>query len=268
MRKITLSALLIAIGMLMVSSVAFADITAGPGGGIIGSAHDLSFATGQGLAWGVAGLDPLDRVCIFCHAPHHAFKPGDLNSPGELDYYPLWNHAVTTQTFTGYSNTDPGGNAVIPGDIAHQLNAGIDGQITGQPGGVSKLCLSCHDGSLAVAQYGFAPATSIGNSTGPKVTSASRAYIGGGGDLSNHHPIGFDYASVIAAQDDEIRPIGTGLIGSTRGLTIEKVLYGGRVECGSCHDVHNTKNEGLKLLWVEDTGSALCLSCHAKAPLP
>jgi len=36
------------------------------------------------------------------------------------------------------------------------------------------------------------------------------------------------------------------------------------VECGSCHDVHNTKNDGAKLLWVEDTGSALCLSCHAK----
>ena len=260
MRKITLSALLIAIGMLMVSSVAFAAITALPGTGITGSAHDLSFATGQGLAWGVAGLDPLDRVCIFCHAPHHAYKLGD---PGALDYYPLWNHAVTTLTFTGYSNTDPAA-PIVPNDIASQLNAGIEGQIPGQPGGISKLCLSCHDGSLAVAQYGFAPSSSIGSATGPRATPASRIYIGGGGLLTNHHPIGFDYAGVIAAGDDEIRTTGNPMIGSTRGLTIEQVLYGGKVECGSCHDVHNTKNDGAKLLWVEDTGSALCLSCHAK----
>jgi predicted CXXCH cytochrome family protein len=261
MRKITLTALLAAIGMLMISSVAFAAITAGPGDGIKGSAHDLSFATGQGTAWGVAGLDSLDRICIFCHAPHHAYKLGD---PGGLDYYPLWNHAVTTTVeFTGYSNTDMGA-PIVPTDVQHQLNAGIDGQITTDPGGASKLCLSCHDGSVAIAQYGFAPSSSIGSSTGPRATSASRIYIGGAGDLTNHHPIGFDYAAVITAGDDEINPITSPLIGSTRGLTIGSVLYGGKVECGSCHDVHNTKNDGAKLLWVEDTGSALCFSCHAK----
>jgi predicted CXXCH cytochrome family protein len=246
--------------MLMVSSVAFAAITAAPGTGIKGSAHDLSFATGQGLAWGVAGLDPLDRICIFCHAPHHAYKAGD---PGALDYYPLWNHAVTTLTFTGYSNTDPTA-PFVPGEIKHQLNAGVDGQILGQPGGVSKMCLSCHDGSLAVAQYGFAPSSSIGSSTGPRATPASRIYIGGAGLLTNHHPIGFDYAAVIAAGDTEIRTSGNPLIGSSRGMTIEQVLWGGKVECTSCHDVHNTQNDGLKLLWVEDTGSNLCFSCHAK----
>jgi predicted CXXCH cytochrome family protein len=47
-------------------------------------------------------------------------------------------------------------------------------------------------------------------------------------------------------------------------MLVNDVLFGGKVECESCHDVHNTQNDGLKLLWVEDTGSNLCFSCHAK----
>ena len=37
------------------------------------------------------------------------------------------------------------------------------------------------------------------------------------------------------------------------------------VECGSCHDVHNTLSAGnTQLLNVDNTGSGLCLACHNK----
>jgi predicted CXXCH cytochrome family protein len=264
MSKIRIPALLMAIGIVMVSSVAFAAFTA-PKGGIVGSAHDLS-NTGPALGSWSGGTET--RICVFCHAPHNTYKLGDV---GGLDYFPLWNHAVTTYaTFTGYSNTDP--NApVVPANFAgavltnHQLNVGLDGQIIAQPGGVSRLCLSCHDGSVAVGAYGFLPSSSVGTGIS-KITSASRAFIGGLQNLANHHPIGFSYQEAISNGDTEIRPVGSPMRTSSLGLTIQDVLWGGKVECTSCHDVHNTQNDGARLVWVDDTQSNLCLSCHAKAP--
>jgi predicted CXXCH cytochrome family protein len=100
------------------------------------------------------------------------------------------------------------------------------------------------------------------------VKASGSILIGGGtGDLQNHHPIGFDYGEV-AAVDTEIKDPTSELLGGTgsnpNGLTINDLLWGGKVECSSCHDVHNTKNTGMKFVWVEDTQSNLCLSCHAK----
>ena len=47
-------------------------------------------------------------------------------------------------------------------------------------------------------------------------------------------------------------------------LTIGEVLWNGKMECSSCHDVHNTKNSGSKFTWTEDTNSALCLTCQSR----
>jgi predicted CXXCH cytochrome family protein len=130
---------------------------------------------------------------------------------------------------------------------------------SGDPGGISKLCLSCHDGSVAANQYGFAPSSSRHTSADQFVNSSSRASIGYGGDLSNHHPIGFVYADA-QASDDEIAATS-----ATLGqYTIGDLLWQGKMECSTCHDVHNTKNTGEKFLWVTDKNSGLCLTCHLK----
>ncbi|NTW67758.1 MAG: hypothetical protein HGB21_15855 [Nitrospirae bacterium] len=85
-----------------------------------------------------------------------------------------------------------------------------------------------------------------------------------GTNLSNHHPIGFDY-NAVAAVDDEIYDSSSALGGSNPyGLVINDLLWNGKMECSTCHDVHNTKNEGQKFTWVEDYQSALCLTCHRK----
>jgi predicted CXXCH cytochrome family protein len=219
-----------------------------PGTGIKQTSHDLS-SGGKGMLWDGGTLaDPtLDRVCIYCHTPHFAV---DVTLQPAGSYMPLWNHELsavaTYQTYT---------NGLSPDDIQHQLNATL-----GQPGSVSKLCLSCHDGTVAVNSYGTEgyskPAV-----VGKKIT-ASRFLIGT--NLSRHHPIGFDYAAV-AAVDDEIYDATAALGGSNPyGLTIGDLLWKGKMECSTCHDVHNTKNEGVKFTWVEDYQSALCLTCHKK----
>ena len=224
-----------------------------PGTGIKDSAHDLSSA-GRGGSWdaGTAADPTLDRVCIYCHAPHHSIKEGDAGF-SKLTYYPLWNHAVSTiATYDTYTNGPD-----LPTSIAHQLNAAP----LGQPGGVSILCLSCHDGSVAISTYGFAPASSthVGS-----INASGRIQIGGGGNLKNHHPIGFDY-NAVQAVDDEIADSGSALLGSNPyGLQISDLLWNGKMECSSCHDVHNTKNEGVRFTWVQDTRSNLCFTCHLK----
>jgi predicted CXXCH cytochrome family protein len=243
-------AICLAVGLVLaIGTVALAG--SAPGTGILQTSHDLSSATGVGDTWGagVAADPTLDRVCIYCHAPHHAINGAQAG----LSYYPLWNHTLSTiaqyDLYTNGTNSTNGPNA-----ISHQFN-GEDTIL--QPGSVSKLCLSCHDGSVAISAYGGSS-----NPQGPK--AGGRILIGGGGDLKTHHPIGFDYADV-AAKDDEIFPATNAFIGNNpSGLTINDVLWNNRMECSSCHDVHNTKNTGKKFLWVEDNHSNLCRSCHNK----
>lgn len=246
--------LLLAMGMIAMAGTA-------PGTGIKGTSHDLSVLGGNSANVYTDDASK-DRICIYCHAPHAALKSADADPA--FDYLPLWNHKTTTNVnnFTMYTN-----GAYQPGLIDHQFNG-----VTGQPGGVSLLCLSCHDGSVGVNEYGYYSAQS--KNAGAAKNMTGRALIGSGGDLSNHHPIGFNYDDV-AAIDQEIRlstvTIPTGTVNGGRGVlpggpvTISDLLAsGGNMECVTCHDVHNTKNGGNKFTWVDDTNSRFCFTCHVK----
>lgn len=262
MKRPIAATLLLAAGMLLAALPAGAGLN--PGTGILQTSHDLSSSTGRGALYnaGVNADPSLDRVCIYCHAPHHSITTAEA-AASDITYYPLWNHDITTvASWTPYQNTDPA-NPVIPDNVPHQLNATL-----GDPGSISLLCLSCHDASVAVSSYGnFDGGAASSKHSGSSLITASaggRFGIGVGGNLQNHHPIGFDYAEVALA-DDEIRDPSSTLQGDNPyGLTINDLLWGGSVECTSCHDVHNTKNTGSKFLWVADTHSDLCFSCHNK----
>jgi len=217
-----------------------------PGSGIAGTAHDMS-SGGLGAAYG-NDVEGLNRICIYCHTPHHA------NST-ITDYSPLWNHNYSTVTsYATYTDTT---NGDVP-----TLAQGLLAFTPGQPGSVSKLCLGCHDGSVAVAAYGnFVAVNPVHNSTG--ATLAGTQYqIGAGNSLANHHPIGFNYEAV-ATIDSGINDQSTALPNGS-GMLISDLLWGGNMECSSCHDVHNKLNTGEKFTYVQDTQSALCLTCHNK----
>ncbi len=202
--------------------VAFCVLTMATGvfATIVGSGHDFS-----GLGW--AG----GEICLPCHTPHNAkLAPDDL--------VPLWNHDVTASVFTVYSS--PTGT----------LNAGP----LGQPAGVSKACLSCHDGSVALDAYG----TNV-----PVPTWIAAAYDLGT-SLINDHPISFTYNTALATADGELwDPAATA---SGLGGTIQNdMLFADQMECASCHDVHNTVCPACASLLVKDNAaSALCLTCHNK----
>lgn len=200
-------------------------------GTITGSAHDFS---SQG--WNAA-----EEICIACHTPH--------NADTTVSQAPLWNHEITNATFSLYASTS------------------IDGAISAQPGELSLLCLSCHDGTVAIDSYG-------GASGGSFLTAHATQNLGT--SLTNDHPISLTYTTSTAAVDGGLHdPAATNVtIGDVAGRfstgSIDTVmLSNGTVQCSSCHDVHNTftvpgAQGGSPMLKVSKNNSALCLTCHAK----
>jgi predicted CXXCH cytochrome family protein len=191
-------------------------------GTIMGSPHDF-----RGYLWNRSA-----EICLPCHAPHY---------PETLPV-PLWNPDLPTQTYMMYAKTN---------------TPAMDAKVSSQPDGMSKICLSCHDGILASDTYG--------RNTG------GTAYLFGK-DLispvaSANHPISFVYDGLLAVRERDLYDPATklsGMTGST-GTISKDMLFLNRMECSSCHDVHNTKAvPGTKLLVIDNAGSALCLTCHNK----
>jgi predicted CXXCH cytochrome family protein len=182
---------------------------------ITGSSHDFSTES-----WNFSG-----EICQPCHTPHDA----NLDVPGA----PLWNHQSTTATFQLYASPTFDGAATI-----------------GQPSGPSKLCLSCHDGTVALDNYG--------GFTG----GSNYAALQVGTDLRDDHPISFTYDSTLASQDQGLYDPTTQNSGLGSTIHVD-LLHEGRLECSSCHDVHNQSGSDF-LLVKSNAGSSLCLTCHNK----
>jgi len=211
---------------------------AGNAQGITGSAHDFSAQD-----W-YPGLASQREICQPCHAPH---------DKGRTTYQAglLWNHELSSATYVMYNNT-----------FSPTLNNTVDSAPTGS----SKLCLSCHDGTVALDSFdGHAgdPALLIGEAYG-NLKRIPRAMSGSDLDMRGTHPISIAYSG----GDTGLNPTTTVWQG---GGTIADTLEDGKVQCASCHDVHNSSESipGTLLLRAGQTdgqggGSRLCLTCHNK----
>ncbi len=203
-------------------------------GTIVGSKHDFS-----GQSWTVNG-----QLCVACHAPHNT----------ALGLTALWNHALSAASYTMYNTA---------------FSSTVQGTVDAQPGATSKLCLSCHDGTISV--------NSFGGVTGAVAIAASANL---GINLTNDHPISLVYDGTLVTNDGALFPItkavtiGTGGTKTRTGTVSSELLYNTKIECASCHDVHNTftvpfatagtSGSTNKLVKVSMVGSALCLTCHDK----
>lgn len=261
MKTLTRGLLLGTLPLLLASSALAYSGTYTPGLGINGTVHDLG-TSHNGMNYTNPG-DSLQRICIFCHAPHNTYRlstaPGGAGpqvSDAAFDYLPLWNH--TLQANIAYTMYENGPGAPQTGPRASQA---IENGMT--PGSTSLLCLSCHDGSVAVNLYGNGDQIATSVSSG-STTIAPSYVIGQDKYLGNHHPIGFNYDDAQLG-DPEIRDADTAQLTPT--TFIRDHLYGANnamMECGTCHSVHNKGNDGETLLWRSDQNSELCLTCHDK----
>ncbi len=189
--------------------------------GIEDTVHNL----GSGGPGDVRALTE-ERICVFCHAPHRT-----TGAP------PLWNRGDSTASYLLYDSTTFDAAA-------------------GQPTGASRMCLSCHDGTVALgdvasepSEIDFAPERRF---LDPATGSLST-------DLGDDHPVSFPYDASLASQDPELADPLT--------IPLPITLDGaGELQCTSCHDPHDDLFGDF--LRLAPTGGALCTACHVKTDWP
>jgi predicted CXXCH cytochrome family protein len=182
---------------------------------------------------------PEGEICLPCHTPHNAMA-------GQRR---LWNHELTTATYT------------LRSVAGLQHYAGFTVPDPATAGAVldsaSRMCLSCHDGTVALDSYGGSDGS---------ITITGTALLGT--DLSNDHPVG--------AVAQYPPPVQTGYWNSnyhpaptSTSLRLQKwAPPGGGAEvnvvgCTTCHNPHGKAGVPY-LLQISNDASALCLACHIK----
>jgi len=236
------------------------------GTGMAGSTHDFSTSTSSVVPIG---------MCTRCHTPHHAEQT-----------HLLWNHALSTNTFSWDVPTTTAGTT-LPTNV----------EATYQ--GSSTKCLGCHDGSVATSEVAWF------ENSGPRNLGTSTSGIGDvgkGGVMNGIHPIAvpFPYLGVANTYNGATTAAGYAQSGgipsqwfsewvSSPAFPIRLFNDDGSghitagaspgtsgIECTSCHDIHNDEdvadsnntadayNYYLRGKITGNTSAYLCQGCHNK----
>ena len=187
--------------------------------GVATTKHNLS-VTGPGTIKATSAVET--QTCVFCHVPHNASKAA-----------PLWNRRTPANTYITYTST-------------------TNQATVGQPDGSSLLCLSCHDGTIALGELLSRGASNVAMAGGVTTMPAGVGNVGL--NLSDDHPVSFVYNAALMTADGELANPAT-LTGKVR-------LQATKMQCSSCHDAHDNTNG--KFLVMSNTASALCIVCHIK----
>ena len=226
-----------------------------PGGSILNILEDV-----KNTKHNLSSSGPGDRrvfttatseICVFCHTPHGA-APETIGLGG-----PLWNRRLSTASYQMYDNT---------------WSFSFEGTMpVNAPTGFSRLCLSCHDGTIALGSVMNAPGSGgyetaipmVGSPTigpgetmplgpGGELTGDTRR-LGSGGtvNLRNDHPISFVFDSALVTTKDPelvnpgpsplrpsqepLYPAGIGPLRRYAGLVPGQY---DSVQCTSCHNPH------------------------------
>ncbi len=190
------------------------------------------------------GTAPAGAVCIACHTPHKA--PA---SPL------LWNHVLSANNFSWSDWVATTGNTTLPTNIKTWS-------------GSTKMCLSCHDGSVAIGAIYFPSAVFDLEKITDDHQMATTT-----GDLKGNHPVAVPYPhggvkntyNGITTGDEAL---ASGWVAAPARVKLYRDAAGGGannygIECASCHEPHSTSPHG-NYLRDSKAGSALCLDCHVK----
>ncbi len=203
--------------------------------------HNLS-VTGPGP---VKSIDET-QICIFCHTPHNSSPEG-----------PLWNHEVSA--VTNYQHYWSPTLQAYDIDNAPPID------------GFSKLCLSCHDGTVALGAIISCKRDEILMMMSPSVDAAGRltpdaeGYIGT--DLSGGHPVSFVFDSDLKIKRDSAGYSSLNWPINDRDVKLYPTQGGYGVQCTSCHDPHNNKAAGgWPPFWRKTEYDEVCEVCHSVIP--
>jgi len=220
---------------------------------IVNTKHNLSISNTAGTIKAQTETE----ICVFCHVPHGAAPLGK----------PLWNRSMPTSNYIMYTS-----------DYLKRLNypeptltSGL-GSANNTPGALSRQCLSCHDGTIAVGavhkietKYLSGQIAMNGVDANGAIPNTSTKYIGT--NLTNHHPVGFEYNPNISVNFD----VGTrpSELKDPPDSPIKLFTYGGSryIECSSCHNPHTENKMFLRVNTGVNHGQNVkntCISCHDK----
>jgi doubled CXXCH motif protein len=249
--------------VMLLAAVALAPAvtSAGPGDGLLGTAHDFA---GKSVTGG-SGERLTTGLCTFCHTPHRAVST-------QL----LWNHTLSTATYSWD----------VPATTAGTPFPTFKGDTYKGP---TAKCLSCHDGSVAIGDVAW-----FGEGKPGKVLDDEKhtwpdpvnvgARDGILGSLKGNHPVAMPYpylnakntyngvttgdaavltewqatplANVRMFNDDGGGNVTAGVVATKTGI-----------ECSSCHDPHNKAAVDDLFLRGRIGGNDttyICLKCHIK----
>ena len=206
-----------ALALAVFAPASFAQIT--------NSKHNLGTTTSTGVTRST--FSGTTEICVFCHTPHGS---------NETASAPLWNKAL------------PDGSSFTMYTVANTKSASLDGNVASAVGSVSLACLSCHDGSLAIATMinqpgsgGYNPAGAVmagtwtsdsGNVDTTTGQMATGVITNLGKNLVNDHPIGIGYCGITGV------PAGTELTGGAGGTCNDK-------------DFNTAKKNTAGIWWVD-----------------
>ncbi len=227
------------------------------------------------------------EICVFCHTPHGA------SAPGATFRAPIWNRNLDYQAGRTYQLYD---------QVWSFSFEGVLNDAAGQrPTGYSRLCLSCHDGTVALGNVINAPGSGgylgrvpmTGNlGPGGTIPQGSGDLTGDtrrlGLDLRNDHPISFAFDQALVAKDQELVNPGPPLqypakVSDPTPLSPARRYPGNdpnvydSVQCTSCHNPHQVNYpKFLRANWFHretnnpdptknnQNQQIICLFCHDK----
>lgn len=195
---------------------------------VVDTVHNLS-ASGPGAVKVLSEKE----VCKFCHVPHSATAA-----------VPLWGRALPLTQYP------------VP-----QVSQGRTRVPAPQPDGASRLCLSCHDGSVAGS---FSPFLKAGSSVRETAGGRRARWTGSIRDLSGSHPVSIPLPENPPDPEDP-RDMGVKpreLVARDPAVRLDAE---GKIQCTTCHDPHADPfyQEGrVPHFWIRPTVDEVCLACH------
>ena len=251
------------------------------GAQVLNSPHDLT---------ALPGVNPQTGTCVFCHTPHGS----DISAP-----VPLWNKNLPTGGgYTTYAelntSTLDGGEAANVGSVSlaclscHDGSQAMDSVINAPGRGTGTSPLGGGTGTL-IGAVGNNDLAVIG--TDLQDDHPISIQYGGGGITASGHTDGTQFPTGTTVDPDFNGPfkatintnpawwvdndLGTDgvrektdmiLYTRTEGLLANEPEP--FVECGSCHDPHNSgtfaANVSVAFLRISNTDSQICTTCHLK----
>jgi predicted CXXCH cytochrome family protein len=200
--------------LLLAASAGWAQVM----GDVLGS-HNLS-TSGTSHIQG-----QMQAACLYCHVPHSGKNKSAL-----------WGQSLSTSNYSTYVS-DTSANTTTQPELGQD----------------SSLCLSCHDGTVAVGNVSpYGPYTMQGK-WNPMSTQ-----------LQGSHP----FSLQLPMKDAPDLVASLAADGKTGDHTGAVKLINGNIECTTCHDPHNQYKDlqSQNFLVLINKQGAVCTSCHETNP--